>query len=228
MGSAMSARVLSILARVQPVLGAGAGLTLAAGLVLAWTAPPDARQGEAVRILFVHVPAAWTALLAFLLIAFCAAFVLAKGSRLADIAAETAAPLGAVFCVLGLACGALWGKPMWGAWWVWDGRLTSFLLLFLLYLGLIALRGSFDTPERAARSVALLALVGAVDLPVVIFSVQWWSSLHQGASLFRKSGSGLAPVYLTPLLLMALGYTLTFFWLWALAIRTKLLAQRMS
>ena len=213
-------RFLNFTALAMPLFAIGAILALGTGLVLAFGVPPDARQGEAVRILFVHVPAAWTALLAFVLIAVCSVAVLSGDHPLADIAAETAAPLGAVFTALGLATGSLWGKPMWGAWWVWDGRLTSFLLLFLIYLGLISLRGAFDTPARAARSTALLAIVGAVDLPVVIFSVQWWASLHQGASILRKGGSAMAPVYLTPLCLMALGYTLLFLWLLTVRMRT--------
>lgn len=219
-------RILSISAAAMPILACAAALTLSAGLWMAWSVPPDARQGEAVRILFVHVPAAWTALLAFLLMAGCSVAVLAGDHPMADIAAETAAPLGAVFTALGLATGSIWGKPMWGAWWVWDGRLTSFLLLFLLYLGIIALRGSFDTPARAGRSTALLTIVGAIDLPVVVLSVEWWTSLHQGASILRKGGSTMAPVYLTPLLVMAAGYTLLFFWLWLVRMRTVVLARR--
>lgn len=221
----MHARFLSVTGKVLPIVGAGAALSLICGLYLAFHVPPDARQGDAVRILFVHVPAAWTALLAFLCLVGCAVGVLVRRSFLADVAAETAAPLGAVFCALGLLTGSLWGKPMWGAWWVWDGRLTSFLLLFLIYLGLIALRGSFDTPQRASHGTALLAIVGAVDLPVVVFSVQWWSSLHQGASILRKGGSAMAPVYLTPLAVMALGYTLLFVWLWGVRIRTVLVER---
>jgi len=209
-----------------PVLAVAAVLALAAGLTLGLQVPPDIRQGDAVRILFVHVPAAWTALMAFGLMAVCSIFVLAGRRTLADIAAETAAPLGAVFTALGLITGSLWGKPMWGAWWVWDGRLTSFLFLFFLYLGLMALRGAFDDRARAARATALLAVIGAVDLPVVVFSVQWWTTLHQGASLLRKGGPAMAAVYLWPLLAMALGYTLLFLWLWTVRMRTVVLERR--
>lgn len=203
-----------------PALAVAAVLVLAAALTLALNVPPDARQGDAVRIMFVHVPAAWTAMLAFALIAVCALFELFGKSERADIAAEAAAPLGAMFTLLGLCTGSLWGKPMWGAWWVWDGRLTSFLLLFFLYLGLIALRSAFENRPSAARACAILALVGALDLPVIFFSVQWWSTLHQGSSLLRRGGPTLAPVFLHPLLTMALGYTLLFFVLFVLRVRT--------
>ncbi len=206
-------------------LGAGAGLCLVAGLALGLSVPPDARQGDAVRIMFVHVPAAWTAMMAYGLIALCAVVTLVWRHPLADAAAKAAAPLGAVFTALGLVTGSIWGKPMWGAWWVWDARLTSFLLLFLIYLGLIALRHSLDGEARAARASAILALIGAADLPVVEFSVKWWSTLHQGSSLIRAGGPAMAPVYLWPLLSMALGYTLFFLWLWVWRIRIDLLVR---
>jgi heme exporter protein C len=218
-------RFLKFSAVAAPMFAIGALLALGLGLTLAWTVPPDARQGEAVRILFVHVPACWAALLAFLIIAATSVAVLIGDHALADIAAEAATVPGAVFTALGLATGAIWGKPMWGAWWVWDGRLTSFLLLLLMYLGLIALRGAFEDRRRSARATAILAVVGALDLPVVIFSVQWWASLHQGPSLLRKGGSAMAPVYLHPLMLMALGYTLVFFWLLTVRMRTAVLER---
>jgi heme exporter protein C len=219
-------KLLKISAALSLWLAAGAVLCLVVGLTLGFAAPPDARQGAAVRIMFVHVPAAWTAMLAYGLLTLCAIVYLVNRHPLADAAAKAMAPLGATFAALGLVTGSLWGKPMWGAWWVWDGRLTSFLLLFLLYLGLIALRDAFDSETRAAKACAILAVVGAVDLPVIEYSVAWWTTLHQGASILRKGGPAMAPVYLWPLLLMALGYTLFLFWLWGVRLRTERIERR--
>jgi heme exporter protein C len=145
---------------------------------------------------------------------------------LADQAAKAIAPLGALFTALGLITGSLWGRPMWGAWWVWDGRLTSFLLLLFLYLGYIALWNAIEDETRAARAAAILALVGAVNLPVIEFSVDWWTTLHQGESILRKGGPLIATVYLWPLFAMALGYTLLFFTLWLMRIQTEILGRR--
>jgi len=209
-----------------PWLAAGTALLLAAGLLLAFTVPPDYRQGETVRIMFLHVPAAWTAMMAYGLMTLASIVALLNRHPLADLAAKTAAPLGAVFTVLGLITGSLWGKPMWGAWWVWDGRLTSFLLLLFLYLGYIALGNAIEDEVRAARATAILAIVGAVNLPVIHFSVQWWTTLHQGESILRAGGPLIAPVFLWPLFLMALGYTLLFFCLWLVRIRTEILARK--
>jgi heme exporter protein C len=139
------------------------------------------------------------------------------------VAAKAAAPLGAVFTALGLVTGSLWGKPMWGAWWVWDGRLTSFLLLLLLYLGYIALGSAIEDETRSARACAILAIVGAVNLPIIYFSVKWWTTLHQGNSIFTGK---IAPVFLWPLFLMMGGYTLLFFSLWLVRIRTEILNRR--
>ena len=212
--------------RLLPWLIAAAILALVAGLWFAATVPPDYRQGEAVRIMFVHVPAAWVAMLAYASMALAAVIVLVARLPLAEVALQTAAPLGALFTALGLVTGALWGRPMWGVYWVWDGRLTSFLVLLFLYLGVIALAGAIDDQRRAARAAAVLAVVGAVNLPIIHFSVVWWSTLHQGASLLKAGGKGLAPVYLAPLLAMALAYTLLFFALWLVRIRTEILSRR--
>lgn len=213
--------------RLQPIVGIAALVVLAYALSLAFAVPPDARQGMAVRILFVHVPAAWTAMLSFIALALCSVGVLIGRGQLADIAAEVLAPLGALFTALGLITGSLWGRPMWGTWWVWDGRLTSFLLLLLIYLGLMALRGALGEtePARAAKPCAVLAIVGAVDLPVIFFSVQWWTTLHQGSSIIRKGGPTMAPVFLHPFLLMALGYTLLLAWLVIIRMRTVYLSR---
>jgi len=209
-----------------PWLAAATAMLLSAGLVLAFTVPPDYRQGETVRIMFLHVPAAWTAMMAYGLMTLASIVALINRHPLADLAAKTAAPLGAVFTVLGLITGSLWGKPMWGAWWVWDGRLTSFLLLLFLYLGYIALGNAIEDEVRAARATAILAIVGAVNLPIIHFSVQWWTTLHQGESILRAGGPSIAPVFLWPLFLMALGYTLLFFCLWLVRIRTEILTRK--
>lgn len=222
MSDVTTSRFWRVSSALLPLIGGVALVLLGAGLWLAFHVPPEARQGETVRILFVHVPAAWTAMLSFCGLAAASLLVLA-GRPGADIVARVLPPLGAVFTALGLMTGSLWGRPMWGTWWEWDGRLTSFLLLLLIYLGLMALRASLGDERRAARASAVLALVGAVDLPVIFFSVQWWSTLHQGSSILRKGGPSMAPVYLYPLLLMALAYSFVLLWLTLVRVRTELL-----
>jgi heme exporter protein C len=198
-------------------------IALATGLFLGFRVPPDYQQGMTVTIMFVHVPAAIVAESAYALIAVASIFSLVWRHPLADTAARAAAPLGAMFTALGLITGSLWGRPMWGAYWVWDARLTSFLLLLFLYLGYIALWNAIEDETRAARAAAILALVGAVNLPVIKFSVDWWNTLHQGESIL--SGQ-IAPVFLWPLLIMALGYMLLFAALWMVRIRTEIVNRR--
>ena len=219
-------RFLDLSAVLLPWLLGATVIALSAGLVLGWLAPPDYQQGDSVKIMFLHVPAAWTAMMGYGLIAVCALFALVWRHPLADVAAKAAAPLGAAFTFLGLITGSLWGKPMWGAWWVWDARLTSFLLLLFLYFGLIALRGAIEDEIRAARACAILALVGAVNLPIIEFSVDWWTTLHQGESIFRAGGPTISAVFLWPLALMGLGYTLLFLTLWTVRIRTEIYERR--
>lgn len=214
--------------RIPALILCAALASIACGLFLGLNVPPDAHQGYAVRIMFVHVPAAWAALLCFIFITVCALTQILTRSERADRLATAAAPVGMVFTGLGLITGSIWGKPMWGAWWVWDGRLTSFLLLFFLYFGLIALRGAFEDKARAARATAILTVVGAVDLPVILFSVEWWTTLHQKSSLFRAGGPSMAPVYIHPLLAMALGYSLLALWLIIIRARTILLEQHLA
>lgn len=214
--------------KLLPWLGAITALLFVAGLGLALAVPPDYQQGITVRILFLHVPAAWTAMMAYALMAIAAGVGLVGRHPLADVAAKTAAPLGAVFTALGLVTGSLWGRPMWGAFWVWDGRLTSFLLLLFLYLGIIALSNAIEDETRAARVTAVLTIVGAVNLPIIHFSVVWWTTLHQGESIIRAGGPTIAPVFLWPLLVMALAYTALFFTLWIIRIRTEILMRRVA
>src|SRR5258708_16276199 len=224
---ANTARFMRLSAGPLPWSGAGTAFLLAAGLYLGlFVAPPDYKQGEAVRIMFVHVPAAWMASFVYALIALASAVALVWRHPLADLAAREAAPLGAGFTLVCLVTGSLWGEPMWGTWWVWDARLTSVLALFFLYLGYIALVNAFDEPTRGARAGAILALVGIVNLPIIKFSVDWWNTLHQPASVFRLGGPTIAASMLWPLLIMALGFTLLFVTLLLILIRTALIAAK--
>jgi heme exporter protein C len=205
------ARFMRISAAVLPWCAWVSLAVVATGLCLAlFVAPPDYQQGEAVRIMYVHVPAAWMALNVYLFIAVASGSALVWRHPLAEIAARSAAPIGAAFTFVCLATGSLWGRPMWGAWWVWDARLTSVLVLFFLYLGHIALVRAFDEPERGYRAGAILALVGVVDLPIIKFSVDWWNTLHQPDSITLTGAPTMALVMLWPLLVCALGYTLLF------------------
>jgi heme exporter protein C len=208
---------------VLPFTAIAATLSIAAALYLGFSAPPDYQQGRTVLILFIHVPAATMAMSVYGVIAVCSLLSLVWRHPLSDTAARAAAPFGALFTVLGLITGSLWGKPMWGTYWVWDARLTSFLLLLFLYLGYMALWNAIEDETRAARAAAILALVGAVNIPIIEFSVNWWNTLHQGESIV--SGN-LAPVFLAPLLLMMLGYMLLFVTLWMVRIRTAILERR--
>src|SRR5262252_2571505 len=221
------ARFMRLSAKAVPWCGWTAAAILAVGLF--WSlvlAPPDYQQGDTVRIMYVHVPAAWMALSVYLFVAAASAVALVWRHPLAEIAASAAAPIGAAFTFVCLATGSLWGQPMWGTWWVWDARLTSVLVLFFLYLGYIALVHAFDEPTRGARAGAILALVGVVNLPIIKFSVDWWNTLHQPASVFRMGGSSIDPALLTPLLIMALAFTLLFLTLHLAVMRNEILRRR--
>src|SRR5579885_2043589 len=221
------ARFMRASGAVLPWLAAATALVLAVGLVWALVfAPPDYQQGESVRIMFVHVPAAWMASAAYLFVAVASAVALVWRHPLAEIAAQAAAPVGAAFTFVCLVTGSLWGRPMWGAWWVWDARLTSVLVLFFLYLGYIALVNAFDEPTRGARAGAILAIVGVINLPIIKFSVDWWNTLHQPASVFRLGGPTIAASMLWPLLVMAVGFMLLFAALLLVRMRTALIAAR--
>jgi heme exporter protein C len=225
-GLANPQRFMSATRWVGPVLGGLAAILLAVGIWLSFTAPPDYQQGESVRIMFVHVPAAWMALFVYACLGGASFFSLIFRHALADAAAKAAAPLGAGFTALALATGSLWGRPMWGAWWVWDARLTSVLILFFFYLGYLALRAALDDAQRAARASAILALVGLINVPIVHFSVNWWNTLHQPASVFRLGGPTIAWSLLLPLMIMALAYTVLFFALWIVRTRTEVIRTR--
>ncbi|MEW6125123.1 MAG: heme ABC transporter permease [Pseudomonadota bacterium] len=221
-------RFLAWSGRILPWLAAAAVAALAAGLALAFAAPADYQQGETVRIMYIHVPFAWLAMFGYSMMAASALGILVWRHPLADVAHKAAAPIGATFTFLCLVTGALWGRPMWGTYWVWDARLTSVLVLLLLYLGLMALRAAVDDPGRAGRAAAVLTLVGVVNLPIVKFSVDWWNTLHQPASVFRMDGPTIDPAMLWPLLTCALGFTLLFLALHMLAMRTEILRRRVE
>jgi heme exporter protein C len=191
------------------------------------TSPADYQQGETVRIMFVHVPAAWLAMLVYSVMALASAVAIIFRHPLADVAAKTASPIGAVFCFLALATGSLWGKPMWGAWWVWDARLTSMFVLMLLYIGYIAIWQAIEEPSRAALIARIVALVGFINIPVIKFSVDWWNSLHQPASVFKMGGPSIDPSMLWPLLVMGLAYTFLFLALHLMSMRSELAARKL-
>ena len=177
-----------------------------------FVAPTDFQQGQGYRIIFVHVPASWMSMVIYLAMAFWALLGLTFNTRLSGMMTKALAPTGAICAFLSLWTGALWGKPMWGTWWVWDARLTSELILFFLYLGHIALTNAIDDPRRADKAGGILALVGALNVPVIYFSVKWWNTLHQGASVSLTKGSSMAQVMLEAMLIMGLA-----FWMYAVA-----------
>ena len=198
---------LGLAGRLLPWLAGATALTLAIGMWGAFFyAPADYQQGQTVRIMYIHVPSAWLAMFCYATMAASALGTLVWRHPLADAAQKAAAPIGAVFTFVCLVTGSLWGKPMWGTWWVWDARLTSVLLLFLLYLGYIALANAFEDEARGTRAASILALVGAINLPVIKFSVDWWNTLHQPASVSRLDAPALHPSMLLPLLVMALAF----------------------
>ena len=209
-----------------PVLGLVAALLAMAGLWLGFTAPEDYQQGDTVRIMFIHVPAAWMSLFIYACLGGASFLALVFRHALADAAARSAALLGTGFTFLALATGSLWGRPMWGTWWVWDARLTSVLVLFLFYIAYMALRSAMDDEAKSARAGAILALVGLVNLPIVHWSVNWWNTLHQGASVFRAGGPTMTPEFLHPLLVMGLAYMALFGSLWLVGIRAEVWRRR--
>jgi heme exporter protein C len=200
--------------RIALWCGFAAALLAAAGLYVGFfVAPTDAQQGEAYRIIFIHVPAAWMSMFLYVLMAFWAAIGLAFNTRLSGMMASAIAPTGALFTFIALWTGSLWGKPTWGTWWVWDARLTSELILLFLYFGFMALHAAIEDPRRADRACAVLALVGVVNVPIIYYSVQWWNTLHQGASVSLTRAPTMAKTMLTGMLLMALA-----FWLYSMAV----------
>ncbi len=199
------ARFVRLADRILPWSSAVAGVGFTLGLPLAlWWSPPDYQQGDSVRIMYIHVPAAWLGVQTYVMMAVASAVGFVWKHPLALLSARAMAPVGMAFTALCLVTGALWGKPMWGAWWVWDARLTSMLVLLFLYMGYMALVTAFDDPERGQKAAAILLLVGVVNVPIIKYSVVWWSTLHQPASVFRMDGPTIAPAMLWPLAVMVL------------------------
>ncbi len=220
-------RFMRLSAAVVPWMAGATVIFGAAGLYLGlFQAPADYQQGESVRIMYVHVPAAWMALFCYTSMAAASATALIWKHPLADLAARSTAPIGICFTFLALITGSLWGKPMWGTWWVWDARLTSVLVLFFLYLGYMALVNAFDDPARGAKAAAVLALVGFVNVPIIKFSVDWWNSLHQPASVLKLGGPSIHPSMLAPLLLMALAFTTYYFWVLLVRLRAEIISTK--
>ena len=221
-------RFLALAGRVLPWLWGTALVLLAVGLYMSLTAPDDYQQGSTVHIMYIHVPSAWLAMMCYTLMTISSIGTLVWRHPLADVAARAAAPLGAVFTFVALVTGSLWGRPTWGTYWVWDARLTSFLVLFIMYLGLIALVRAIDDPSKSARVAAILTIVGFVNIPIIKFSVDWWNTLHQGSSIFSADGPQIAPSLLWPLLVMALAFTCLFFALHVMAMRNEIWRRRVA
>lgn len=195
--------------KLIPWLAGGCIVLLVLGLIGGlWWAPPDYQQGESFRIIYVHVPSAWMSMFVYMVMASAGAVGLIWRIKIANAVAISSAPIGASFTFIALATGSLWGKPMWGTWWVWDARLTSELLLLFLYLGVISLNAAIDNRQTAARAVALLAIVGVVNIPIIHYSVEWWNTLHQGATVTKLSKPSIDTRMLIPLLIMAVGFKL--------------------
>ena len=221
-------RFMKLATVLSPWLAGATIVLAAAGLYLGlFASPADYQQGETVRIMYVHVPAAWMSLFCYVGLAISAAVGLIWKHPVADVAARATAPIGACFTFLALLTGALWGKPMWGAWWVWDARLTSVLVLFFLYLGYMALNSAFDDPQRGSKASAILAMVGLVNVPIIKFSVDWWNTLHQPASIVRMGGPTIHPDMLWPLFLMIGAFTTYYLWVLMLRMRRELTETRL-
>jgi heme exporter protein C len=219
-------RFVTLTSRALPWLSAATALAFAVGISQVFLAPDDYQQGATVKIMFVHVPAAWLGIFAWALMSAAALGTLVWRHPLADVAAKAAAPIGAAFTLMCLVTGSLWGRPMWGTYWVWDARLTSVLVLFLMYLSVIALWRTIDDPTQAARAAAVLTLVGAINIPIIKFSVDWWNTLHQPASVLRLGGPTIHSAILVPLIVMAVAFTLLFVTLHLAAMRNEIMRRR--
>ncbi len=219
-------RFMGLSARVLPWAWVAAAVLIAVGFYLSFfDSPADYQQGETVRIMYIHVPCAWLSMMVYGLIAVSSFGLLVFRHPLADVSAKAAAPIGAAFTFLALLTGSLWGKPMWGTYWVWDARLTSVLILFFLYLGLMALRAALEDESAAAKLTAVLALVGVTILPIIKFSVNWWNTLHQPSTDFTST---VDPSMRWPLIIMALGFTLLFFAMHLKAMRNEIMRRRVK
>ena len=220
-------RFLALASRLIPFLAVASTVLIAAGVYAAFfVAPADYQQGETVRIIYIHVPSAWLSMGCYSLMALSALGTLIWRHPLADVSAKALLPIGMAFTFICLVTGAFWGRPMWGTWWVWDARLTSVLILFLIYCGIMALWNAFEDPARAGRAVAIMTLAGAINIPIIKFSVDWWNTLHQPASVFRVGGPSIHPTMLWPLLVIASGFLLLTIALQLNGMRTEILRRR--
>ena len=220
-------RFLALASRLIPFLAVASTVLIAAGVYAAFfVAPADYQQGETVRIMYIHVPSAWLSMGCYSLMALSALGTLIWRHPLADVSAKALLPIRMAFTFICLVTGAFGGRPMWGPWWVWDARLTSVLILFLIYCGIMALWNAFEDPARAGRAVAIMTLAGAINIPIIKFSVDWWNTLHQPASVFRMGGPSIHPTMLWPLLVMASGFLLLTIALQLNGMRTEILRRR--
>ncbi|MBO0346734.1 heme ABC transporter permease [Roseibium limicola] len=220
-------RFLRLSQRILPWLTGACVIAFAVGLYMSlFVAPEDYQQGQTVKIMYIHVPAAWLCMMTYSIMALSSLGTLVWKHPLADVSAKAAAPIGAAFTLIALITGSLWGRPMWGTYWEWDARMTSVLVLLLMYLGLIALWRTMEDPIKAGKAAAILTLVGALNLPIIKFSVDWWYTLHQPASVMRMDGPTIHPALLTPLLIMALASTLLFFVLHLQAMQNEIMRRR--
>ncbi len=201
-------------------------ITLVTGLYLGlYVAPPDYEQGDSYRIIYIHVPAAWMSMFVYVVMAVSSAIFLIWRLKIADVVAVASAPIGAAFTAVALLTGSFWGKPMWGTWWIWDARLTSELILLFLYLGYMALRGAMETPQSAARAAGILAVVGVVNIPIIHFSVEWWNTLHQPATITKLDKPSMHISMLKPLLIMVLSFQMLYFFNLMVRVRTVILER---
>jgi heme exporter protein C len=219
-------RFLALSGQLLPWLVGATVIAFAIGLPQAWFAPDDYQQGATVKIMFIHVPGAWLGLFGWVLMSAAAFGTLVWRHPLADVAGKAAAPIGGAFTLMCLITGSLWGRPMWGTYWVWDARLSSVLVLFLMYLAVIALWRTMDDPSRAARAAAIFTLVGAINIPIIKFSVDWWNTLHQGTSVLRLGGPRIHVSLLIPLMTMLVAFTLLFITLHVAAMRNEIMRRR--
>ena len=223
------ARFMRLAAVLVPVCAVPAVILIGYGLYLSFVTPADYQQGETVRIMFIHVPFAWLAMMTYSVMTIAALGTLVWRHPLADVAGKAALPIGAVFTALCLITGSLWGRPTWGTYWVWDARLTSVLVLFLIYMGLIAIHRAIDDKGLAARAAAIVTLIGSINIPIIKYSVEWWNTLHQPASissLKRLANPALPPEYLWPLFTLALGFTFLFVVLHVSAMRAEIWSRK--
>lgn len=209
---------------LSPWFGSICLIALVTGLYLGlYVAPADYEQGDSYRIIFIHVPAAWMSMFVYVVMAISSAIFLIWRLKIADVVAVASAPIGAAFTAVALLTGSFWGKPMWGTWWIWDARLTSELILLFLYLGYMALRGAMETPQGAARAAGILAVVGVVNIPIIHFSVEWWNTLHQPATITKLDKPSMHISMLKPLLIMVLSFQMLYFYNLMVRVRTIIL-----